>query len=108
MRAGEHRVAAAFVKRTEGPYEDLIKPHEWSLRRRRIGRRRHHHPAAPARLIVAGPYNATGVSETPSRQRIFTCRPTSQSEERACARSIIARLAGEAYRRPLTTPKSTA
>ena len=30
VRAGEHKVAVAFVKRTDGPYEDLIKPHEWS------------------------------------------------------------------------------
>ena len=53
-------------------------------------------------LVVAGPYNATGVSETPSRQKIFTCRPTSPTEERPCARTILTRLAGEAYRRPLT------
>ena len=30
VRAGQHKVAAAFVKRTEGPYEDLIRPHDWS------------------------------------------------------------------------------
>src|SRR5262249_22210424 len=53
-------------------------------------------------FIVKGPYRATGISETPSRQRIFSCRPTLPSEERPCARQIIARMGAEAYRRPLT------
>src|SRR3954468_19758065 len=30
VKAGQHRVAAAFVRRLEGPYEDLIRPHDWS------------------------------------------------------------------------------
>src|SRR5690606_28450427 len=30
VRAGQHKVSAAFVRRTEGPYEDLMKPHGWS------------------------------------------------------------------------------
>ena len=43
----------------------------------------------------------TGVSETPSRRRIFSCRPTAPVEALPCAESIIARLARQAYRRPL-------
>ena len=31
VKAGQHHVSAAFVRRSEGPYEDLIKPHEWSM-----------------------------------------------------------------------------
>ena len=31
VRAGQHKVAAAFVRRAEGPYEDLIRPHDWSF-----------------------------------------------------------------------------
>jgi hypothetical protein len=31
VRAGQHRVAAAFVRKAEGPYEDLIRPHDWSF-----------------------------------------------------------------------------
>src|SRR5690349_5559136 len=52
-------------------------------------------------LVVTGPYNATGVSDTPARRHIFTCRPTQPNEARPCAEKIIARLGGEAYRRPL-------
>src|SRR5207244_5700296 len=52
-------------------------------------------------FIIKGPRRATGISETPSRARIFSCRPTTQNEERPCARQILSKIAGEAYRRPL-------
>jgi len=31
LAAGAYLVAAAFVRKTEGPYEDLIRPHDWSF-----------------------------------------------------------------------------
>jgi hypothetical protein len=31
IRAGQHKVSAAFVRSTEGPYEDLMRPHDWSM-----------------------------------------------------------------------------
>src|SRR5262249_35829198 len=52
-------------------------------------------------VIIKGPYRVTGLSDTPSRQKVFSCRPTTQGEERPCATQIIARLGAEAYRRPL-------
>jgi hypothetical protein len=51
---------------------------------------------------IAGPSNATGPGETPSRRRIFACRPARASEEAACARKILSTLARRAYRRPVT------
>jgi mono/diheme cytochrome c family protein len=51
---------------------------------------------------IEGPYDATGVSATPSRSAIFVCRPKAAAEEAACARRIVTRLAGRAYRRPVT------
>ena len=53
-------------------------------------------------VIVSGPYNATGLSETPSRRRLFSCRPTAPDEARPCARRIFTQLGREAYRRTLT------
>lgn len=102
VRAGQHSVAAAFIRRTEGPYEDLIRPHDWSYAGGGSGG-----PGVTTLphlrdLIVSGPYNVTGMSETPSRRRIFTCRPTQPGEERPCAREIISRLGSEAYRRSAT------
>ena len=104
VRAGQHRVAAAFIKRFEGPLEDLTSPHEWSLADRQIGAGGYGITALPhlKELVIAGPYRVTGVSETPSRRKIFSCRPDTRAEERPCAREIIARLGAEAYRRPLT------
>ena len=52
---------------------------------------------------VEGPYEVTGVSSTPSRERIFVCRPSEPSQESACAEQIFTNLAGRAYRRPVTT-----
>ncbi len=102
VRAGQHRVAAAFVRRAEGPYEDLIRPHDWSYAGGGSGGGGITTLPHLRDLIISGPYKATGVSMTPSRQKIFSCRPTLPAEERSCARTIVSRLGGDAYRRPLT------
>ncbi len=49
-------------------------------------------------VTVMGPSQVTGVSETPSRVKIFTCRPTSASEEESCAADILKKLTARAYR----------
>ncbi len=52
---------------------------------------------------IEGPYNVTGVSSTPSRERVFVCRPgSSGATEAACAEKILLNLARRAYRRPVT------
>jgi mono/diheme cytochrome c family protein len=54
-------------------------------------------------VSVEGPYNVTGVSDTsPSRGRIFVCKPASAAEEAACAERILTTLARRAFRRPVT------
>jgi hypothetical protein len=53
-------------------------------------------------VIIGGPYNATGVSDNPIRDRIFDCRPESASDARPCAENIVTRIGAEAYRRPLS------
>ncbi len=65
-----------------------------------------HNPSGMPRLeyvAIEGPHTITGVSETPSRQRIFTCRPASEAEAPACANEILSKLARHAFRRPITT-----
>jgi hypothetical protein len=65
-----------------------------------------HNPSGMPRLenvVVEGPRNATGVSETPSRARVFVCRPASEAEEPACANEILSKLARRAFRRPVTS-----
>jgi len=102
IKAGQHKVAAAFVRKLDGPYEDLIRPHDWSFAGGGSGGPGITTLPHVRDFIVKGPYRITGISETPSREKIFSCRPTTQAEERPCARQIIARIGGDAYRRPLT------
>jgi len=64
-----------------------------------------HNPSGMPRIetgFVEGPYNVTGVSETPSRELIFSCRPESAAGEPACAEAILSGLARQAFRRPVT------
>ena len=49
-------------------------------------------------VTIAGPYSAAGAGDTPSRQRIFVCRPATAAEEAPCARQILSTLARRAYR----------
>ncbi len=49
---------------------------------------------------IEGPYNAKQAEDSPSRRKIFICRPTTPADETACARKIISNLATHAFRRP--------
>jgi uncharacterized protein DUF1592/uncharacterized protein DUF1588/uncharacterized protein DUF1585/uncharacterized protein DUF1587/uncharacterized protein DUF1595 len=53
-------------------------------------------------VTIGGPYEATGVGETPSRIRILGCQPASAADEDPCAGKILSTLARRAYRRPVT------
>ncbi len=53
-------------------------------------------------VLVGGPFDATGVGQGESQQRIFVCRPERGSAEEPCARRILTTLARRAYRGPVT------
>ncbi len=101
VKAGPQRVSAAFIEKSTGPVDDLIAPIEHTLadteQSTAYGITILPHLKA---LNIRGPFNATGTSDTPSRARIFSCRPLSPNEETACATEIIKRLSSQAYRRP--------
>ncbi len=102
VTAGPHRVSAAFLPNAEGPVEDILSPVGHSLADTQIGLAYGVTTAPHLRdLVIAGPTDVTGVSETRSRERIFSCRPATNAESEACARDILTRLATRAYRRPL-------
>jgi hypothetical protein len=102
VRAGPQRISAAFLQTFDGPVNDNLAAIGHSIADTQIGSEHGITNVAHMRdLVITGPYNATGVSETPSRRRIFACRPTSPAEERPCAQRIVATLGGAAYRRPL-------
>lgn len=50
---------------------------------------------------IGGPHQITGIGETPSRKRIFICKPRGANDEKDCANKIISKLARTAYRRPV-------
>lgn len=103
VKAGTHRLAAAFVQRFDAVPDDLLPPIDHSLADSQIGSGFGITTLPHLReFAVSGPFKVTGVSETPSRKRIFTCRPTSANEESACANDIIRKLAMQAYRGPVS------
>ncbi len=51
---------------------------------------------------ISGPYHASGPGDTPSRRRIFVCRPSGAQDETLCVRKILSTLARRAYSRSVT------
>ena len=106
VRGGPRQVSAAFIRRSEGPLQDLISPHDWSLASTSIAGSYGFTVLPHLRdLAIGGPYHPQGVSETPSRTAVFSCRSqadASDIEARGCAHEIVTRLGTRAYRRPLT------
>jgi cytochrome c551/c552 len=105
IKAGPQRIAAAFVPRSVAPVDDLLVPIDQTLIDTRIGTG-YGVTMAPhlQELAIAGPMKVTGVSDTPSRRKIFTCRPAASAslpEQRRCAADILRRLATQAYRGPV-------
>jgi hypothetical protein len=96
VTAGPHDIAVAFVQHEQPESDDWLQPLD---------------PAGggfggfgerAAGLQITGPFDPTGVSDTPSRHKIFVCHPANDSEELPCATQIIANLERVAYRRPVT------
>jgi len=92
--AGMHRIGVTFVERSYAQSDSPLQPIAMLPEMER-------YPNIPG-FDVSGPFNVSSVGETPSRQRIFVCRPASEAEEMPCARRILGKLAGEAFRRPAT------
>ncbi len=99
-KAGSHLVQVTFPDNTaepEGIYQPPIADYSYALSYGRSDTE-----PAVAGLTIGGPYAAKGIGETPSRARIFVCKPASANEEEACAERILSTLARNAFRRPVT------
>ena len=105
ITAGPHRIAAAFIPPGfQGVAQDLISPLKYSLSSTSNATAYGFSQVPHLReFTVKGPFTISGVSDTPARRRIFTCRPATLTSGRSCAESILTRLGSDAYRRPLTT-----
>ncbi len=92
-RAGVHQLAVTFVRRTFAENEDRLEPLTAGGGQDRVLRL--------GSFEVNGPFHVTGVSDTPSRDRILLCHPATPAEERPCAVRILSTLARHAFRRPI-------
>src|SRR5262249_4067254 len=108
-KAGIHQVAASFVEELVEP-DGLIQkpPARGRAARRSLSEPDDNDIEAPRpnpeveSITIGGPYKFSGSGDPESRRKIFVCRPTRRSDEEACAKTVLARLARRAYRRPAT------
>jgi mono/diheme cytochrome c family protein len=96
ITAGPHHVTATFVRKI-GEGTNRLKPFDRSSAGTYDSTGRPHVET----LTITGPFEPVGPGDTPSRRRIFTCKPVDTNDETRCAREIVAGLARRAYRRPV-------
>jgi len=98
VKAGPRTVVVTFLRRNSAPSDEPLQPftHDHDLQNMN---------GVPRidRVQITGPFNPTGSGDTPSRHRIFSCRPANAAAELPCARTILTNLARRAYRRPVTS-----
>ena len=102
VKAGPRMVGVTFVRRNHAESDEPLQQHERNHDLQDMN-------GLPLidHVNVSGPYNAAGPGDTPSRRRVFACRPAATgsraaADEAACARTILSGLARRAYRRPVT------
>src|SRR5260370_41179605 len=92
VKAGPRLMGITFINQNEMRDEETLRP---QMRDR--GTR-----LAIASVTISGPYGAKSPRDTPSRSRIFVCRPATGAEQLPCAKRILSTLARRASRRPAT------
>ncbi len=98
VTAGLHDVGFTFIER---PHEDQ---NVWQPLLR--ASQEAHNPSGLPRLrngMIEGPFNVTGLSNMPSRQKLFVCTPKAPTQEATCAQQILSTVAKRAFRRPVTS-----
>src|SRR6202171_4308455 len=94
--AGPHRIGVTFRRQSFAESDDQLQmfaPGGGQDRSYRV-----------SSFQLLGPFDVTGLSSTPSRDRILTCNPANDKTKtpEACAKEIFPALAKRAYRRPVT------
>ncbi len=102
VASGARSIGVAFIERSEALSEAPLRP---------PGRNRGALPSVVS-VTITGPFHATGPGDTPSRRRLFVCRPSTRgartgqgpdsADESACADRILTTLLRRAYRRDVT------
>ena len=97
VKAGTHSLWATTVLKSHASRDDMIKPFE----RTTVDGLDIMGDPSVDRITVEGPFAPTGAGDTPSRRKIFICKPASQAEESACASKILSTIGRMAYRKPI-------
>ena len=92
--AGPHEVTATFPVKTSALVEGLSKP----IVRSYLGSNSVDGMPAVSKIVVTGPFDATRAGDTPSRERVFSCRPATDADEQTCAKTILSAFARRAFR----------
>lgn len=85
--AGPHTIGVAMPQHSSAGVDDIYSAYADN--------------AGVTSVAITGPTNPSGPGDTPSRRKIFVCRPASSEDETACAKRILASLAEKAFRRPV-------
>jgi len=101
VKAGAHDIGVTFLQTNHRPSLDIYRHFSRSTLDNYTVRGYTFYPAV-GYLRIAGPFDATVAADTPSRRKIFVCRPANRAEERPCAERIVSTLARRAFRRPVT------
>ena len=100
IKAGTHEVGVSFARRFWEP-EGVMQPPQRGFAR--TSNELYHGYPGVETVAISGPFQASRVSDdSPSRRRIFVCKPTNEVAEEPCAREILSTVARRAYRRPIT------
>ena len=99
VKAGTREVGVSFVKKHREP-EGILQPPQRGFART-TNELYYGEPAVDS-VLIGGPYRGAVAADTPSRRKVFVCRPTNSASEEPCAKRILSTLARRAYRRPVT------
>jgi hypothetical protein len=101
VKAGPHKIGITYVQKTAAESNEIL---HGFVSVAGMGQHVNGDSDGPRiqNVEVRGPLNASGVSETPSRRKIFSCVPKSAADERPCAKQIFTAVARKAFRRPIT------
>jgi hypothetical protein len=98
VTAGAHKLGVTFVRSSSSLLETKRQPFQAHYNM-------HRHPRITPALFqvsITGPFASHAPGDSPSRRRIFVCKPTQPGDEMACAERILSTLMRRAYRRPVT------
>jgi len=94
VTSGKHEIGVAFIARSFAESDEFLGSIGSNRGMERIARMRG--------VQIDGPLQTNGVIGTESRAKVMICEPSAPAQEIDCARQIMANLARQAFRRPVS------